>query len=119
MPNPTLDEAALLEARTLIEQIEKKIELLSAGDSGKKFAFRRKIAKELIYLERSKPSKRKRLKKQKWKAQEGKCADCKCSLELRGSILDRKHAILGYNAENVDLVCTLCDRKRQDAKSYA
>src|SRR2546427_67504 len=64
-----------------------RIDTLSAGDPELKFAYRRKIGKELGYDERSKPTIRRALKMKKRKAQDGKCAICTelLSREIRGA----------------------------------
>lgn len=116
--HPKLNAAQLLQANALLKEIQERIAVLAGGDSDIGFAFRRKIGKELTYLERSKPAKRKRLKARMWKAQDGRCAECGEPLEAKGSILDRKVAKLGYVDENVQLIHRTCDDKRQAAKRY-
>lgn len=117
--HPKLDADQLLQARAILQEIQGRIQALSNGDPDTAFAFRRKIAKELTYLERSKPPKRKRLKARLWKAQNGRCAECGKEMEAKGSILDRKVAKLGYTEANVELVHRDCDEKRQAAKKYS
>lgn len=117
--HPTLSAGQLDQANTLIREIQARIVELAAGDEDVVFAFRRKIAKELTYLERSKPTKRKRLKARLWRNQNGRCAECHKEMEAKGSILDRKVAKLGYTDENVELIHRSCDEKRQLARNYA
>lgn len=115
-PKLTVDQ--LVQANALLLEVQGKIQSLAGGDPDVMFAFRRKIAKELTYLERSKPTKRKRLKARLWRNQDGRCADCGEELEVKGSILDRKIAKLGYTDENVELIHRACDERRQAAKNY-
>ena len=68
-----------------------------------KAKFIEKIAKELVYLERSKPADRKKLKIQKFKEQNGLCTICGEALPTSGAELDRKEAIKGYTPENTHL----------------
>jgi len=84
-----------------------------------KAKFIEKIAKELIYLERSKPADRKKLKIQKFKEQNGLCTICGEALPTSGAELDRKEAIKGYTPENTHLVHHDCHIKDQEGKGYA
>lgn len=115
--HPKLNADQLVQANALLGEIQARIEALAGGDPD--FAFRRKVAKELSYLERSKPTKRKRLKARLWRIQNGLCAECGKEMEAKGSILDRKVAKLGYSEANVQLIHRDCDDKRQAAKKYA
>jgi len=54
-----------------------------------KFAFYRRIYKQLEYDERSNPAARKALKRKMWKSQNRKSAYCPEPLELKDSELDR------------------------------
>ena len=63
MANPRLtkDQRTDLFA-PLFEQVRKELDRLSAGDAQLLWALRRKLAKELVYLERSTPAARGKLK---------------------------------------------------------
>jgi hypothetical protein len=117
-PNPQLSPDQRDEAHKLLAEIRERIRRLAGDDPGLVFAYRRKIYKELNYDERGKPAKRKRLKRQLTKASDGKCRSCGELLPPRGSVLDRREAIDGYNAANVDLICRSCDAKRQGSKGF-
>jgi hypothetical protein len=119
MPNRnlTLDELKL--ANTLLTDIRFRLEALAAGDPHLLFAFRRKVAKELGYDERSKPGARSKLKAMKWGLQGGKCSHCGEELPLKYSELDRKSAPDGYTVENTELVHAKCHQERQAQKRYA
>jgi hypothetical protein len=119
MPNPTLSPDQLAEAHRLLADVRERIQRLAAGDADLVFAYNRKIAKELNYDERGKPSKRRRLKRQLSKAQEGRCAECSAPLPPRGSVLDRKVAKDGYTIANLDLICRSCDAKRQGTAGFS
>jgi ribosomal protein L37AE/L43A len=83
------------------------------------FAYRRKVAKELQYGERSGPMLRRRLKVQKRKEQNNKCAQCRERLPEKYTVLDRLEAAKGYTPENTRLLCEPCDRKIQAERGYA
>ncbi|MHB8633035.1 MAG: hypothetical protein ACYDBQ_03575 [Thermoplasmatota archaeon] len=116
--NPQLSPAQLAEAKKVLDEVRNRILGLAGDDPDLVFAYRRKIAKELNYDERSKPAKRRRLKQQLLKAQDGKCASCAALLPPRGSVLDRRVAKDGYTRSNVDLICRACDAQRQGTKGY-
>jgi hypothetical protein len=82
------------------------------------FAYRRKIAMELLYDERGKAAARKKLKDLKWATQNRTCAHCKEPLERRYSELDRKVANDGYTEANTELIHAHCHHERQAAKGY-
>lgn len=117
--NPRLDDEQLVVANELLDEIRARIADVAAGDDDAYFAFRRKIAKELTYDERGKPTLRKRLKIQLMRDQEGLCADCGEPLEEKASVLDRMEAKHGYTKENVELIHSTCDQRRQAALGYA
>jgi 5-methylcytosine-specific restriction endonuclease McrA len=108
-------------ARSLLEQVRESLKGLSGGDSELLFAYRRKIAKELMYDERSSPAKRKSLKRRKLISQDGKCALCGGPLPPGGlgSVLDRLNAIDGYTDSNTRLLCRDCDLKTQRERSFS
>jgi len=92
---------------------------LSMGDPAAKFAFQRKIAKELTYDERGKPMPRRALKARKQGEQGGICPECHQQLPEKFAELDRKNAIDGYTVENTELIHAKCHRKRQAARGWA
>lgn len=118
MPNRNLDPDELKRANLLLDEIRTKIDALASGDSLLKFAYRRKIYKELVYDERGKPMARRQLKLLKWGLQKGKCAHCDLDMELAYSELDRQNAVEGYSLENTELIHANCHRIRQAAKAY-
>ncbi|MGC1463490.1 MAG: hypothetical protein WA802_14905 [Terracidiphilus sp.] len=118
MANPNLNAEELKLAHHLLDEIRGKLDALASGDVNLLFAFRRKIYKELIYLERRKPMTRRRIKLQKFDRQSGKCARCNLEMKISYSELDRKIAVEGYTVENTELVHAECHRARQAAKGY-
>jgi len=118
MPNRKLTDGELVLARKVLTHIRKRLDALSAGDPLLLFAYRRKVAKELMHDERKKPGDRRKLKKIMWEVQGGKCAHCSKDMPLKRSELDRKEAATGYVRENVELVHADCHHERQEAKGY-
>jgi hypothetical protein len=118
MPNRILTAEELKCANELLAEIRQRLTTLASGDPMLLFAYRRKVAKELAYDERSKPGVRKQLKALKWGQQSGKCALCGKELPLRYSELDRKNAADGYTVENTELVHAPCHQNRQAEKGY-
>lgn len=118
MANRNLSSEELILAHSLLDEIRGKLDALAAGDVNLLFAYRRKIYKELNYLERGKPMARRKVKLQKFDQQNGKCAHCNAEMKISYSELDRKNAADGYTIENVDLVHAECHRARQAAKGY-
>jgi hypothetical protein len=117
MPNPRLTpEQRNKLFLPLFTKIKAELEKVSSGDPKILWALRRKIAKELIYLERGKPAERRKLQDQKYSEQNGLCALCREKLPERGGELDRFEAFLGYTSENTRLLCHVADQKR---KNYA
>lgn len=119
MANRNLTTNELKKANDLLAQIRKQLELLAGEDPGLLFAYRRKVAKELGYDERGKPTDRNKLKALKFGEQGGKCPDCQGDLPQKYAVLDRRNAADGYNAGNTELICAECDRKRQAERGYA
>ena len=120
MPNPRLTTEQLITLfQPLFEKIQSEIEKLSDGDPKVLWALRRKIAKELVYLERGRPAERRKLQNRKYSQQDGRCAICKEKLPERGGELDRFEAYFGYTAENTRLVCHDCHVADQKAKNYS
>lgn len=118
MANRVLDSDELALADRLLREVRAKLEKLSGGDPEMLFAYRRKIAKELGYDERSKPSVRKKLKAQKRVEQNGRCALCNEALPDAYNVLDRYVASAGYTKENTRLICQRCDTKTQASRGY-
>ena len=119
MGNRRLNDDELENARRLLEYVRRKLMALSGGDKDLLFAYRRKIYKELIYDERSKPMVRRKLKKTKFTEQNGKCAICEEPLPDKYSVLDRLKAADGYTTENTRLIHQNCDTSAQAAKGYS
>jgi len=118
MANPRLTPFQLELARALLNEVRARLVNLSGGDKELLFAYRRKLAKELSYDERSKPMERRRLKQFKMKEQGGICPLCKEALPERGAVLDRAQAIDGYTADNTRLIHADCDTAQQASKDY-
>ncbi|WP_295948049.1 hypothetical protein [uncultured Xanthomonas sp.] len=116
MSNPRLTLEQLKLARVLLIEIRERLCALSGGDPELLFAYRRNIANELAYDERSKPTERCRPKRLKIKEQSGMCPLCDEVLPEKGAVLDRIHAIYGYTAENTRLIHQHCDTAQQMAK---
>jgi ribosomal protein L44E len=105
--------------KPLIEEVRAKLETLASGDPELHWALRRKLAKELVYDERSGPSARRKLKALKRQEQKNRCAVCSGELPEKYVTLDRLEAMRGYTAENTRLICEACDRKIQIDRGYA
>jgi UTP:GlnB (protein PII) uridylyltransferase len=119
-PRLTLDQLGL--ARALLDEVRARLVDLSGGDKELIFDYRRELAKELSYDERSKPMERRRLKRFKMKGQGGICPICPIcneALPERGAVLDRVRAIDGYTLENTRLIQADFDNAQQAAKGYA
>ena len=119
MPNRTLTETELVLAWRLIESIRTRLDELSEGDPEVLFAYRRKVARQLSYDERSSPSERKRLKVLKRREQNGLCTICGEPLPETRCVLDRLQASAGYTAENTRLIHPVCDAETQSERGYA
>lgn len=119
MPNRllTAEELETL-ARPFLDKVRAQLVQLSNGDSGLQWALRRKLYKELIYDERSKPMFRRALKASKWKEQGGLCPLCQNPLPKKGAVLDRLNAMDGYAPENTRLLCPTCDTAIQTERGY-
>lgn len=107
-------------ARCILDDIRAKLISISADDPELLFAFRRKIYKELHYDERSKPRARTRLKRAKYKEQNGICTHCGNQLPDKGlyAVLDRNINFDGYTIENTDLIHSECDQEIQRKRRY-
>ncbi|MFZ2853453.1 MAG: hypothetical protein WAZ34_05000 [Rhodocyclaceae bacterium] len=120
MTNPQLTK----EQRTqlfapLFERVKAELDTFSGGNTQLMWALRRKLAKELVYIERSTPAVRNKLKALMWAKQNGGCALCNKPMPQKGSELDRFEAYLGYVENNVRLVHHECHIKDQADKRYA
>lgn len=120
MPNRRLTDAEReSHFMPLIATVRSLLLEAAAGDPNLHWALRRKLAKELVYDERSKPMDRKILKRKKRAEQQGLCAGCKTALPDRGAVLDRFEAMLGYTASNTQLLCLSCDVEKQRRLGYS
>jgi hypothetical protein len=119
MANPRLtnEQRAQLFA-PLFEGVKAELQTLSGGDTRLMWALRRKLAKELVYMERSTPAARNKLKALMWVKQNGMCALCNEPIPQKGSELDRFEAFIGYVESNVRLVHHECHINDQAAKNY-
>lgn len=119
MPNPRLTSEQLKTLfQPFFEKIKAELAELSGGEPKVLWALRRKIAKELVYLERGKPAERRKLQNLKYSLQNGRCAMCNEKLPERGGELDRFEAYLGYTEKNTRLVCHECHIADQKAKNF-
>ncbi len=119
LANRTLTPIELVKANALLEEVRSRLTALAGGDTDLLFAYRRKVFKELMYDERSKPAVRVRLKKLKRVKQAGLCAICVGPLPEKDSVLDRLHAVEGYTEENTRLICRDCDLRTQTERGFA
>jgi ribosomal protein L44E len=104
--------------KPLLKKVLLLLEQVSKKDKKLLWALRRKLGKEIIYLERKKPMQRKALKQQKRIEQNGKCAQCKEVLPQSGAVLDRFSAMPGYTKKNTRLLCSKCDTQIQKMRKY-
>lgn len=118
MANPILTSEQLGTANKLLDEIRGEISKLAGGDPALLFVFRRKIAKELVYDERSGPNERRKLKMIKRTEQQGLCAHCHNELPKSYNVLDRLVAFDGYTEANTRLICEACDRNIQAERGY-
>lgn len=120
MAGPRLtDEQRAKLFEPLFKRVVADLRRVSRGNKDLLWALRRKLAKELTYLERSTPMERKVLKALMYGKQNGKCALCKGDMELKNSELDRLDTVQGYIESNVRLVHHDCHIKDQARKGYA
>lgn len=119
MPNPTLSEDDRKHLfRPLFAEIVAMITKAAGGNEDRLWALRRKIAKELTYLERGRSRDRAKLKKLMRTRQNGLCGLCEQPLPEKGAELDRFVAKLGYVESNVRLVHHECHINDQAAKGF-
>ena len=114
--NLTLEELA--KANLLLREIRARLDVLGGSDADLLFAYRRKIAKELSYDERSKPMVRRKLKALKRKEQGGICPLCGKPLPEKYTVLDRINAADGYTPGNTRLIDEGCDRRVQAERVF-
>jgi len=119
MTNRRLTTTELADARVLLVMVRAGLHQLAKGDQDLLFALRRKVYKELVYDERSKPSVRRQLKIQKRKEQNELCVLCTKPLPEKYCVLDRFDAVLGYTRENTRLICPDCDTLTQKSRGYS
>jgi hypothetical protein len=105
--------------KPLFGHVKAELERLSSGDEAILWALRRKLAKELTYLERDPPGKRNKLKRIKRKEQNNICPLCKKVLPEKNAELDRFKASLGYTRENTRLVHHECHVAQQEKRKYS
>jgi hypothetical protein len=117
--NRRLTAEELSIANSILESVRTQVDENSRDDPTLRFALRRKIYKELVYDERSKPAERVKLKKHMRQIQNGLCARCKEALPDKYTVLDRTNAIDGYVQSNVRLICEGCDRQVQAERRYS
>jgi DNA repair exonuclease SbcCD ATPase subunit len=113
----TPDESEL--AKALLEETRAKVDALAGDDADLRFAYNRKLWKELMHDERSKPAARKKLKALKRKEQGGLCPVCGEPLPEKYTVIDRYDAAKGYTQANTRLLCTPCDSRIQQERHYA
>jgi len=118
MSNSGLTTEELGRVSALLDEIRRQIDELSDGDRELRFAYNRKLAKELTYDERGKPMLRRRLKRLEWEQQNCRCAACGEEMPLAYSVIDRFSAVDGYTNENTRLVHAACDYNAQTAGQY-
>jgi hypothetical protein len=116
-PKLTVEQINIL-FRPLFQDVVSRLQSLANGDRQLLWALRRKLTKELNYLERGKPIERAKLKTLKRMEQKGLCAIKGEPLPTKGAVLDRFEAFLGYTAENTRLICPECDAQEQERKKY-
>jgi RNase P subunit RPR2 len=118
VPNPILNKDQLAKANELLERVRQELQTLAGDDPNLMFAYRRKVAKMLVYDERSGPNERRKLKSAKRLEQNGLCAACAKPLPPSYNVLDRMTAIAGYTTANTRLICESCDRATQVERGY-
>lgn len=120
MTNPRLTEEQLKTLfQPIFEAVKAELERASGGDARLLWALRRKLAKELVYLERGDPAARGKLKLEKRVEQKGRCPICNEPLPEKNAELDRFEAFDGYTPENTRLVHHECHIAEQVKKRYS
>jgi len=111
MANPRLTESERMKADSLVREIEKRIHLLSKGVQRRKFAYRRRVTRLLIQIEKGTPAQRGKLRAKLREKQHDLCAVTPTH-RLKSEVeLHRLDAIRGYTIKNTRLVCRACHRK--------
>jgi UTP:GlnB (protein PII) uridylyltransferase len=118
MPNRQLSSDELALANELLDSVRTELNRLAGGDKDLLFAFRRKVAKELVYDERKKPMVRRALKKRMRALQNNLCPLCRETLPERYCVLDRFNAVDEYVESNVRLICEPCNRRVQEERCF-
>lgn len=113
MPNRRLGNEERERLDALLDDVRRRLQLLSEGDDELHWAFRRRLFNQLQYDERLRPQYRAAIKKKKRKLQNGLCNICRLPLPESNAVLDRYEAMKGYSLENTQLLCHSCDVKKQ------
>ena len=119
MPNRRLTPPEIASLNELQDVTVAALAFLAGDDAELLFALRRRLYTRLMHLERGTPMHRTKLKRVKWKAQEGKCAICGKAMDQKGSELDRAKANDGYTVENTRLVHHECHVADQRLKGFS
>jgi hypothetical protein len=118
MPEHRLSDEEAAKARVLLDYVRKNLESLSSNDPELLHAYRRRIMNRLESDERTTSMNRKKLKRGKYKSQEGLCAICLQVLPKKYAVLDRLETTLGYTEDNTRLIHEDCDRREQAERGY-
>ena len=119
MPNRRLTPPEIASLNERQDVTVAALQFLAGDDAELLFALRRRLYTRLMHLERGTPMHRTKLKRLKWKAQEGRCAICDKAMDQKGSELDRTKASDGYTMENTRLVHHECHVADQAAKGFS
>lgn len=118
MPTRKLTSDERVAARRIFDAVRAMINEEAAGDVQLAWALNRKVAKELVYIERGTPAHRRKLKKLVREQQGNRCAIVDHELPIMGAELDRLDTMKGYVEGNVRVVCHGCHRKEQESKKF-
>ena len=113
-----LNELLSKQTNALLEKIRAEIAALCGDDRQFLHLCRRRIFTRLERDERGNPADRRRLKRKKWRQQNGKCAMCHGDMPERESELDRFNAVAGYTIENTQLLHHECHRRQQIDRGF-
>jgi ribosomal protein L44E len=119
VPNRRLTDEERDLVLPLLNEVRGRLKALAGNDSDLHWALRRKLYKELMYDERSKPMQRRALKVFKRKEQGNKCGECHGELPETNVVLDHHEAMKGYTKENTRLLCRECDYRIQQERGFA
>ena len=119
MPNRRLTPPEIASLNELQDVTVAALQFLAGDDAALLFALRRRLYTRLMHLERGTPMHRTKLKRLKWKAQEGRCAICDKPMEQKGSELDRFKASEGYTEKNTRLIHHECHVADQAVKGFS